>query len=71
MEKFRILSSMDYPKGHKGYELLIMGPEWSNFINRKCITFSESHKENNSKYMKMELLETMAKKIQLEMEVPT
>lgn len=41
------------------------------FINRSCITFSESRQGNNNKGLGMMLLENMEKNTQFEVEVPT
>lgn len=61
----------DYRRGGKSYEMLGMEPEGKNFINHRCITFSESHHKKKCKDTSVRLLETMTEMTQFEEVVST
>lgn len=52
----------EYPWGENGYALLEVEPRGSKFINRICISFGDFCHGKKSKYLRINLLETMVEK---------
>lgn len=59
-----------HPRGGERYELLIVEPKGSKFINSICITFSESSQGERNKDQGMNFLETIMEKPRFKVEIP-